>query len=47
MIKLYLSSLYGKLGTDFTAKCARCKHGKAAHVGPCKMKHCKCEGFMG
>lgn len=39
-----------------TAKCAKCKHGRAAHkgweggpqgepTGACRMKHCKCEKF--
>jgi hypothetical protein len=34
-----------KLPKKFTAKCGRCKHGAAAHVGgkKCHMKHCKCE----
>lgn len=35
------------LTKEHTAKCGRCKHGKAAHVsgGKCHMLHCKCEGF--
>lgn len=36
-----------KLGKEYTAKCSRkgCHHGRAAHKGACRMKHCKCSGF--
>lgn len=37
------------LDKKYTAKCAKCKHGRAAHGmthgGHCKMKHCKCKQF--
>jgi hypothetical protein len=36
-----------KLIKEQTAKCSKCKHGRAAHVkdGKCHMKYCKCEAF--
>ncbi len=36
-----------KLGKEHTAKCSKCKHGRAAHKGACRMKNCKCGGFSG
>ena len=34
-----------KLSAEHTTKCQTCKHGKAAHKGACRMKHCKCVAF--
>jgi hypothetical protein len=36
-----------KLTKEQTTICKRCRHGRAAHKGACRMKHCKCGGFSG
>jgi hypothetical protein len=34
-----------RLSKEQTAVCKGCRHGRAAHKGACRMKHCKCEAF--
>jgi hypothetical protein len=33
------------LGVEHVTPCKHCRHGKAAHKGACRMKHCKCTAY--